>query len=82
MYKDYNNSTLIGPTLKRYIGDENTDTKLDKGNPSYSIVNNIGGKYLRGLKRPNKSRKYNGNAPKNRNNRVKELVLLGRSYSK
>jgi hypothetical protein len=51
---------------------------LGKRNLSYSIVNIIGGKYLRALKRPNKGRKYNSNTFKNRNNRTKRLALLGR----
>ena len=46
------------------------------------MVNAIGGKYLRALRRPNKGRKYNGNTPKNRNNRIKRLALLGRRSSK
>jgi hypothetical protein len=49
-----------------------------KRNPSHSIVNTIGGKYLRALKRPNKGRKYNSNTPKNGHNRTKRLALLGR----
>jgi hypothetical protein len=48
-----------------------------KRNPSHSIVNAMGGKYLRALRRPNKGRKYNGNTPKNRSNRIKRLALLG-----
>jgi len=55
---------------------------LGKRNLGRSIVNSIGGKYLRALRRPNKSRKYNGNTPKNRNNRIKRLALLGRYPSK
>ena len=41
------------------------------------MVNAIGGKYLRALKRPNKGRKHNSNTLKNRNNRTKRLALLG-----
>ena len=41
------------------------------------MVNAIGGKYLRALRRPNKGRKYNSNTLKNRNNRTKRLALLG-----
>ena len=55
---------------------------LKKRDLSYSIVNAIGGKHLRALKRFNKGRKYNSNTPKNRNNRIKKLVLLGRYLSK
>jgi hypothetical protein len=46
------------------------------------MVNTIGGKYLRALRRPNKGRKYNSNTPKNRNNRIKRLALLGRRPSR
>ena len=42
----------------------------------------MGGKYPRGLRRLNKGKKYNGNAFKNRNNRVKRLDLLGRSLNR
>ena len=49
---------------------------------SYSIVNAIGGKYLRPLRRPNKGRKYNSNAFKDRYNRIKRLTLLGRSFNR
>ena len=48
-----------------------------KRNPSYSIVNIIGGKHSKALKRPNKNKKYNSNIFKNRNNRPKRLALLG-----
>ena len=41
------------------------------------MVDTIGGKYLRALRRPNKGRKYNSNTLKNRNNRTKKLALLG-----
>jgi hypothetical protein len=47
-----------------------------KRNLSYSMVNAMGGKYLRALRRPNKGRKYNSNTPKNRSNRIKRLALL------
>ena len=57
-------------------------TNLGERNLSYSIVNTIGGKYLRALRRPNKGRKYNSNTLKNRNNRTKRLALLGRYPSK
>jgi hypothetical protein len=58
--------------------------KADSGkrNLSHSIVNAIGGKYLRALRRPNKGRKYNGNTPKNKSNRIKRLALLGRCPSR
>jgi len=68
--------------LKRYIGVKGIEADLDKRNLSYSMVNAIGGKYLRALRRPNKGRKYNGNTIKNRNNRTKRLALLGRCPSR
>jgi len=46
------------------------------------MVNTIGGKYPRALRRPNKGRKYNSNTPKNRNNRTKRLALQGRYSSR
>ena len=46
------------------------------------MVNTIGGKYFRALKRPNKGKKYNSNTLKNRNNRTKRLALLGGCFSK
>ena len=46
------------------------------------MVNAIGGKHLRALRRPNKGRKYNGNTLKNRDNRTKRLALLGRYPSR
>jgi hypothetical protein len=50
--------------------------------PSHSIVNAIGGKHSRALRRPNEGRKYNSNTLKNRNNRTKRLALLGRCPSR
>jgi len=46
------------------------------------MVNAIGGKHLRALRRPNKGRKYNSNTLKNRDNRTKRLALLGRYSSR
>jgi hypothetical protein len=60
------------------MGVKGIEADLGKSILSYSIVNTIGGKYLRALRRPNKGRKYNSNTPKNRNNRIKRLALLGR----
>jgi len=60
------------------MGVKGIEAILDKRNPGRSIVNAIGGKYLRAPRRPNKGRKYNSNTPKNRNNRTKRLALLGR----
>jgi len=68
--------------LERYIGVKGIEADLGKRNPSYSMVNVIGGKYLRALRRPNKGRKYNSNTFKNRNNRIKILALLGRRPSR
>jgi len=43
--------------LERRIGVKGIEAILGKRNPSYSIVNAIGGKYLRAPRRPNKGRK-------------------------
>ena len=59
------------------MGVKGIEAILNKRNLSYSIVNAIGGKYLRALRRPYKGRKYNSNTLKNRNNRTKKLALLG-----
>jgi hypothetical protein len=64
------------------MGVEGIKANSSKRNPSHSIVNIIGGKYLRALRRPNKGRKYNSNTPKNRSNRIKRLALLGRCPSR
>ena len=64
--------------LKRYIRVKGIEANLGKRNLSYGIVNAIGGKYLRALRRPNKGRKYNSNTLKDRSNRTKRLALLGR----
>ena len=64
------------------MGVKNIKANLGKRNPSYSMVNAIGGKYSRALRRPNKGRKYNSNTLKNRNNRTKRLALLGRCSSR
>jgi hypothetical protein len=68
--------------LERYMGVKNTKANIDRRNLSYSIVNIIEGKNLRALRRPNKGRKYNGNTPKNRSNRIKKLALLSRYPSR
>jgi len=59
------------------MGVKGIEVDLGKGNPSYSIGNTMGGKYLRALRGPNKGRKYNSNTLKDRNNRTKRLALLG-----
>ena len=76
------NIILVRLTLERRIGVKGIEANLGKRNLSYSMVNAIGGKYLRALKWPNKGRKYNSNTSKNRNNRIKRLALLGRYLSK
>ena len=60
------------------MGVEGVKTVADKRHLSHSIINAIEGKHLRALRRPNKSRKYNGNIFKDKNNRAKRLALLGR----
>jgi len=64
------------------MGVEGTEADLGKGNPSRSMGNAMGGKYLRALRGPNKGRKYNSNTLKDRNNRTKRLALLGRCLSR
>jgi len=59
------------------MGVKGIEVGLGKGNPSHSIGNAMGGKYLRALRGPNKGRKYNSNTLKDRNNRTKRLALLG-----
>ena len=78
----YYNIILVRLILKGYIGVKGIEANLEKRYLSYSIVNTIGGKYLKALRRPNKGRKYNSNTLKNRNNRTKRLALLGRYSSK
>ena len=78
----YYNIILARLILERYIEVKDIEADLGERKLSYSIVNTIGGKYLRALKRPNKGRKYNSNTLKNRNNRTKRLALLGGCPSK
>jgi hypothetical protein len=61
---------------------EGAETAADKRHLSHSMANAMGGKHLRAPRRPNKSRKYNGNAFKDRDNRAKRLALLGRCPSR
>ena len=68
--------------MVKCIGVKGVETVVDKRHLSHSIVNIIGGKHLRALRRPNKSKKYNGNIFKDRNNRVKRLALLDRCLSR
>jgi len=58
------------------------EADLGKRNPSHSMVNAMGGKYLRAPRGPNKGRKYNSNTSKDRSNRTKRLALLGRCPSR
>ena len=78
----YRDIILVRLILEKYIGVKGIETNLQKRYLSYSIVNTIGSKYLRALRRPNKGRKYNSNTLKNRNNRTKRLALLGRGPSR
>jgi hypothetical protein len=64
------------------MGVKSAEADTGKRNLSHSMVNAMGGKNPRAPRRPNKGRKYNGNTPKNRSNRVKRLALLGRCPSK
>jgi len=68
--------------LERYIRVKGIEANLSKRNPSRSIINTIGGKHLRALRRPNKDRKYNSNTFKNRDNGTKRLALLGKCPSR
>ena len=64
------------------MGVKGVETVVNKRHLSYSMVNTIGGKYLRALRRPNKSKKYNSNIFKDRNNKAKRLALLGKCPSR
>jgi len=64
------------------MGVKGLEANLSKRNLNHSIVNAMGDKYPRALKRPNKGRKYNSNTLKDRNNRTKRLALLGRYPSR
>ena len=64
------------------MGVKGIEANLGKRYLSYSIVNAIGSKYLKALRRPNKGRKYNSNTLKNGNNRTEKLALLDRYLSK
>jgi hypothetical protein len=48
---------LVRLILEKYIGVKDIEAKLRKRNLSSYIVNTIGGKYLRALRRPNKGKK-------------------------
>ena len=47
---------MVRLILERYIGVKGIKAVLGQRNLSYSIVNTIGGKYLRALRRPNKGK--------------------------
>ena len=64
------------------MGVKSVEIVVDKRHSSYNIVNIIGGKYLRVLRKPNKNKKYNNNIFKDRDNRAKRLVLLGRCFNR
>ena len=64
------------------MGDKGAKAVADKRCLSHSIVNAVGGKNPKALRRPNKGRKYNSNIPKDRDNRSKRLALLGRYFSR
>ena len=64
------------------MGGKGVEAIADKRYLSHSIVNAIGGKNPRALRRPNKGRKYNSNTLKDRDNRSKRLALLGRYFNR
>ena len=64
------------------MGGKGAETIINKRYLSHNMVNAIGGENLRALKRPNKSRKYNSNIFKDRDNRAKRLVLLDRCLNR
>ena len=64
------------------MGVKGVETVINKRHLSYNMANAIGGKYLRALRRPNKSRKYNSNTFKDKDNRAKRLALLGRYFNR
>jgi hypothetical protein len=78
----YRNTILARLILERYIGVKSTKANTGRRNLSYNIVNTIGGKNIRALRRPNKGKKYNSNTPKNGSNRIKRLALLSRCPSR
>jgi len=64
------------------MGDKGTEAVTNKRGLSHSMVNAVGGKNLKILRRPNKGRKHNSNIFKDRDNRSKRLALLGRCPNK
>jgi len=67
--------------LEKYINVKGTKADASKKNLSYNIVNSLGDKNLKALKKPNKGKKYNNNIFKNRSNKIKGLALLGRGFN-
>ena len=57
------------------MGVKGIEAVLGKRILSRSMVNTMGGKHLRALRRPNKGKKYNSN-------RTKKLALLGGYFSR
>ena len=78
----YHNIILARLILERCMGVEGAEANAGKRNQSYSMVNIMGDNVLRALRRPNKSKKYNSNTFKDRNNRTKRLALLNRYPSR
>ena len=78
----YGNIILVRQILVRCMGVKGVEAVAGKRYLSYSIVNAVGGKNLRALRRPNKGKKYNGNIFKDRDNKAKRLALLGRCFNK
>ena len=68
--------------MVRCIGVKGIEAVAGKRYLSHNMVNAIGGKNLRALRRPNKGRKYNGNTFKDRDNRAKRLAILGRCLNR
>ena len=64
------------------MGVKGVETVVNKRHLSYSIINTIGDKHLRALRRPNKNKKYNNNIFKDKDNKAKRLALLGRCPSR
>ena len=64
------------------MGGKGAKAVTDKRYLSYNIANTIGGKNPRALKRPNQSRKHNGDIFKDKDNRLKRLALLGRCFNR
>ena len=77
----YCNIILAKLILEKYMGVKGVKTNASKKNPNCNIVNIIGDNNPRALRRPNKGKKYNGNIFKDKNNKTKRLVLLGKCFN-